>query len=113
MQVIGVTLSRQQADYGAKLVAELGLGDRAEVRYGDYRDVPETGFDRISSIGLTEHIGHRNYPAYFSFLRSKLLPEGRLLNHTITRADSSHDAKAGGFINRYIFPDGVSWHRRG
>ena len=106
VNVIGVTLSRQQAEYGAKMVADLGLGDRAEVRHGDYRDVTETGFDRVSSIGLTEHIGHRNYPAYFAFLLSKLRPEGRLLNHTITRNDGTQNAKAGGFINRYIFPDG-------
>ena len=39
--------------------------DLAEVRFSDYRDVPETGFDAVSSIGLTEHIGVRNYPAYF------------------------------------------------
>lgn len=106
VNVIGVTLSRQQAEYGAKLVAELGLSDLAEIRHGDYRDVPETGFDRISSIGLTEHIGYKNYPAYFGFLLAKLIPEGRLLNHTITRNDGTQKAKAGGFINRYIFPDG-------
>ena len=106
VQVIGVTLARQQAEYGAKLIAELGLGDRAEIRHGDYRDVPESGFDRISSIGLTEHIGLRNYPSYFSFLLAKLKPEGRLLNHTITRNDGTQRARAGGFISRYIFPDG-------
>lgn len=104
--VTAVTLSRQQADYGAKLVAELGLSNLVEVRHGDYRDVAETGFDRVSSIGLTEHIGYRNYPAYFAFLLSKLNPEGRLLNHTITRNDGTQRAKSGGFINRYIFPDG-------
>lgn len=106
VQVIGVTLARQQAEYGAKLIAEYGLGDRAEIRFGDYRDVPETGFDRISSIGLTEHIGLGNYPAYFSFLLGKLAPEGRLLNHTITRENGTHRARAGNFISRYIFPDG-------
>jgi cyclopropane-fatty-acyl-phospholipid synthase len=106
VHVIGVTLSRQQAEYGAKLVAELGLGDRAEVRHGDYRDVPESGFDRVSSIGLTEHIGLGNYPSYFGFLLDKLAPEGRLLNHTITRNDGTQRARAGGFISRYIFPDG-------
>ena len=106
VEAIGVTLSQQQADYGAKQIAEAGLSDRAEIRYGDYRDIAETGFDRVSSIGLTEHIGARNYPSYFSFLRSKLVPDGALLNHTITRNDGTQRARAGGFINRYIFPDG-------
>ena len=51
-----------------------GLDHLAEVRHLDYRDVPETGFDAVSSIGLTEHIGVDNYPVYFSFLRDKLVP---------------------------------------
>jgi cyclopropane-fatty-acyl-phospholipid synthase len=106
VQAIGVTLSRQQADYAGKLIAERGLSDRAEVRFLDYRDVPETGFDRISSIGLTEHIGKRNYPAYFGFLLDKLKGEGRLLNHTITRDNGQRRVRARGFIDRYIFPDG-------
>ena len=42
-------------------------------------------FDAISSIGLTEHIGVKNYPAYFGFIRDRLRPQGRLLNHCITR----------------------------
>jgi len=106
VEAIGVTLSRQQAEYGSKQIAEEGLSDRAEIRFGDYRDVAEGDFDRVSSIGLTEHIGIRNYPSYFGFLRSKLVPDGALLNHTITRSDGTHKARAGGFINRYIFPDG-------
>jgi cyclopropane-fatty-acyl-phospholipid synthase len=77
----------------------------AEVRYGDYRDVRDTGFDAVSSIGLTEHIGIRQYPAYFSFLQSKLVPGGRLLNHCITRPDNS-STDTGAFIDRYVFPDG-------
>lgn len=106
VEAIGVTLSRPQAEYGAKQVAEAGLSDRAEIRHSDYRNVLETDFDRVSSIGLTEHIGLRNYPAYFAFLRSKLRPDGLLLNHTITRNDGTQRARAGGFIHRYIFPDG-------
>ena len=60
------------------------------MRHGDYRDVTETGFDAVSSIGLTEHIGVRNYPAYFRFLRDRLRAGGRLLNHCITRPDNRH-----------------------
>ena len=53
----GVTLSRQQADWAQRAIAERGLQERAEVRFLDYRDVAENGFDAVSSIGLTEHIG--------------------------------------------------------
>ena len=60
----------------------------------------------MSSIGLTEHIGVGNYPSYFGFLKSALRPGGLLLNHSITRPDNRAAAPAGGFIDRYVFPDG-------
>jgi cyclopropane-fatty-acyl-phospholipid synthase len=106
VRVIGVTLSRQQAEYGQKRLAELGLSDVAEIRHDDYRNVMESEFDAISSIGLTEHIGAKNLAGYASFLTSKLRPQGRLLNHCITRPVTSAPPRAGGFINRYVFPDG-------
>ncbi|HEY3260966.1 MAG TPA: cyclopropane-fatty-acyl-phospholipid synthase family protein [Pseudonocardiaceae bacterium] len=106
VRALGVTLSRNQADWGQKAVVEAGLADVAEVRQGDYRDVAETGFDAVSSIGLTEHIGARNLGSYFTFLRSKLVDGGRLLNHCITRPTTLQPARSGQFIDRYIFPDG-------
>jgi cyclopropane-fatty-acyl-phospholipid synthase len=103
--VIGATLSREQAAWAQDAIKRDGLDDVAEVRFSDYRDVPEGGFDAVSSIGLTEHIGVKNYPSYFSWIRDKLVPGGRLLNHCITRPDNvSRDT--GAFIDRYVFPDG-------
>ena len=104
---IGVTLSKEQASWGAERLAREGLDNRGDIRHGDYRDVAEGGFDAVSSIGLTEHLGVANYPAYFRFLRNKLLVGGRLLNHCITRPDNQHPGiPSRGFINRYVFPDG-------
>jgi cyclopropane-fatty-acyl-phospholipid synthase len=105
VKALGVTLSSQQASWGKEAIDRDGLGDLAEVRHLDYRDVFETNFDAISSIGLTEHIGVRNYPSYFGFLRDHLRPEGRLLNHSITRHHNRRE-ETGPFIDRYIFPDG-------
>ena len=107
VEAVGVTLSREQADWGAAAVREAGLEDRAQVRHGDYREVSEGGFDAVSSIGLTEHVGEEQLPGYFAFLLSKLRPQGRLLNHCITRPDDLHPRLLrGGFIDRYVFPDG-------
>jgi cyclopropane-fatty-acyl-phospholipid synthase len=106
VEAVGVTLSRKQAEWGQAAIEAAGLADRAQVRHSDYRDVTETGFDAIASIGLTEHIGLANLPAYFRFLRSRLKPQGRLLNHCITRATTKEPARTGTFINRYVFPDG-------
>jgi cyclopropane-fatty-acyl-phospholipid synthase len=107
VRALGVTLSAQQAAWAQQAIEKAGLSRLAEVRHLDYRDVPETGFDAVSSIGLTEHIGVRQLPSYFGFLFGKLRPEGRLLNHCITRPDNNEPGtRKSGFINRYVFPDG-------
>jgi cyclopropane-fatty-acyl-phospholipid synthase len=105
VRALGVTLSREQAEWAQAKIKDEGLDQLAEVRHLDYRDVQEAGFDAVSSIGLTEHIGIDQYPAYFSFLRDKLVPGGRLLNHCITRPDNK-PTHTGAFIDRYVFPDG-------
>jgi cyclopropane-fatty-acyl-phospholipid synthase len=107
VKALGVTLSEQQAVWAQEAIEREGLSKLAEVRHLDYRDVPEGDFDAISSIGLTEHIGVKNLPAYFAFLYGKLKPGARLLNHCITRPDNTVPAhRKNGFINRYVFPDG-------
>ena len=106
VRALGVTLSRKQAEWAQKKIAETGLSDLAEVRHLDYRDAKEGDFDAVSSIGLTEHIGEAALPAYFRSLYDKLRPGGRLLNHCITRANNLQDSRVKGFIGRYVFPDG-------
>jgi cyclopropane-fatty-acyl-phospholipid synthase len=106
VRAIGVTLSRRQAEWAQKAIAEAGLTELAEVRHVDYRDVEEREFDAISSIGLTEHIGLANLSSYFSFLHARLRPQGRLLNHCITLPRTTDRVVRNGFIRRYVFPDG-------
>lgn len=105
VRVIGATLSGEQAAWAQEAIAREGLGQLAEVRHSDYRDVRETGFDAVSSIGLTEHIGIKNYPAYFTFIKDRLRDGGLVLNHSITRPTNRREA-TGAFIDRYVFPDG-------
>jgi cyclopropane-fatty-acyl-phospholipid synthase len=105
VKALGVTLSEQQAQWAQQAIKQAGLEDLAEVRHLDYRDVAETNFDAVSSIGLTEHIGKQNVPGYFSFLNGKLRVGGRMLNHCITRPDNSGPSiKKEGFINRVRVP---------
>jgi len=106
VHALGVTLSHEQARWAQEEINRLGLDDLAEVRFSDYRDVAETGFDAVSSIGMTEHIGVKNYADYFNFVYSKVQPGGRMLNHCITRPSTTQRAGAGPFIDRYVFPDG-------
>ncbi|KQP27659.1 class I SAM-dependent methyltransferase [Aeromicrobium sp. Leaf272] len=106
VKALGVTLSEQQAQWAQQAIKDQGLDHLAEVQFSDYRDVSESDFDAVSSIGLMEHIGVRNYPDYFAFLQGRLRVGGRMLNHCITRRDGSLSPKAGAFIDRYVFPDG-------
>jgi cyclopropane-fatty-acyl-phospholipid synthase len=106
VKALGITLSAEQASWAQAEIERQGLGALAEVRHGDYRDAPGEGYDAVSSIGLLEHVGVRNYAGYFSFIRDKLRDGGRLLNHCITRPDNKQRALPGYFIDRYVFPDG-------
>src|SRR5487761_1151639 len=107
VKALGVVLSAQQAAWAQQAIEREGLAELAEVRHLDYRDVPETGFDAVSSIGLTEHIGLKQLPSYFAYLFGKLRAGGRLLTHCLTRPDDTEPARRkNGFINRYVFPDG-------
>lgn len=105
---LGVTLSAEQAAWASARIEQEPRELRgAQVRHGDYRDITERGFDAISSIGLTEHVGVSRYPAYFAFLRDALRDGGRLLNHCITWPSPDHvPMHRGDFVPRYVFPDG-------
>jgi len=103
---VGITLSTAQANWAAAAVKTDGLSDRVEIIHDDYRDAPGSGYDAVSAIGLLEHVGVQNYPAYFAFIRDKLRAGGRLLNHCITRPSNSARVTTGAFIDRYVFPDG-------
>jgi cyclopropane-fatty-acyl-phospholipid synthase len=103
----GVTLTRQHVDWAREAIAAAGVEDRARVDYLDYRDVAEEGFDAVSSMGLTEHIGKAELPSYFAVLHGKLRTGGRLLNQAIARPDNHEPSKRRtGLVNRFVFPDG-------
>ena len=106
VKALGVTLSKNQAEWAQAEIVRRGLGGLAEVRHLDYRDAPESEFDAISSIGLTEHIGKAQLRGYFSSLHARLRPGGRLLNHCITQPRTPTKRKLDPFIARYVFPDG-------
>ena len=106
VKALGVTLSCNQAEWAQAEIERRGLGGLAEVRHCDYRDAPESRFDAISSIGLTEHIGKANLRSYFASLHTRLRPEGRLLNHCITQPRTPLKRRLDPFIERYVFPDG-------
>ncbi|WP_105032641.1 SAM-dependent methyltransferase [Arthrobacter ruber] len=106
VDVVGVTLSKEQADLARKRASDAGLAGRIDIRVQDYRDVRDTPFDAISSIGMAEHVGRDQIGAYASSLCSLLRPGGRLLNHAISWNAGELPPDPDSFIPRYVFPDG-------
>ncbi|WJH22978.1 SAM-dependent methyltransferase [Pseudarthrobacter defluvii] len=104
--VVGVTLSAEQAVLARKRAADAGLTDSVDIRVQDYRDVQDGPFDAISSIGMSEHVGRAQTPAYAAALFALLRPGGRLLNHAISWNAGPTSPDPDSFIPRYVFPDG-------
>lgn len=110
---VGVTLSKNQHALACERVKAAGLEDRIEIRLQDYRDVGDGPFDRITSVGMFEHVGIDHLAAYFGHMRALLKPDGWAMNHGITSTDAfDGETRHGGgaFIDRYVFPQGELPH---
>lgn len=109
---VGITLSENQYQLAKERVKKAGLEHRVEIRLQDYREVQGT-FDRITSVGMFEHVGLTNLPAYFAKVGQLLADDGVVMNHGITSSDAaSGDSPHGGgtFIDKYVFPQGELPH---
>jgi cyclopropane-fatty-acyl-phospholipid synthase len=109
---VGVTLSQNQFDLARERVARAGLQDRIEIRLQDYRDV-DGRFERITSVGMFEHVGVQHLSEYFGRINQLLAPGGVAMNHGITTTDVEQRASpwgGGEFIDRYVFPHGELAH---
>ncbi len=97
---VGVTISKEQAAYARELCAGLPV----EIRLQDYRELDES-FDAVFSLGMFEHVGVKNYRAYFETVRRVLPPHGLFLLHTIGTNRSVR--RTDPWIARYIFPNSM------
>ncbi|HLY39256.1 MAG TPA: cyclopropane-fatty-acyl-phospholipid synthase family protein [Candidatus Binatia bacterium] len=103
----GVTLSRAQAEWAQSAIRRAGLERRARVDHLDYRDLPtDARFDKVAAVGVIEHVGIRNYPAYFARVHDLLQPGGLFLNHGITHEKHWKRSSQTDFFERYVFPNG-------
>ena len=115
VQAHGVTLSQTQFDFAQAKVRQLGLADRVTVELRSY-DTLDGTYDKISSIGMYEHVGIANYPHYFGTIYNLLRDRGILLNHGITRGAKSSRRKftrmrpEHRLFSKYIFPGGELDH---
>lgn len=103
----GITLSQRQLEYARERIRSEGLQNLVTVELRDYRDLDATLYDKVSSVGMFEHVGLANLPAYYAAVQRVLRPGGLFLNHGITHDEEGWNRTvATEFINRYVFPDG-------
>ncbi|MDZ7851092.1 MAG: cyclopropane fatty acyl phospholipid synthase [Halomonas sp.] len=100
VECVGLTVSREQAEYGKSLMKK---GLPVEFRLQDYRDETEQ-FDRIVSIGMFEHVGRKNYRTYMEVANRCLKDDGLFLLHTIGK--NVRDTSPDPWLDKYIFPNG-------
>ena len=104
----GVTLSTEQLAWAQQRLAALGLGQQADLRLQDYRDIDDGPFDAICSIEMVEAVGREYWPTYFQSVARLLKPGGRACIQSIVIQDGLFDRyiRSTDFIQQYIFPGG-------
>ncbi|MCM8569275.1 cyclopropane fatty acyl phospholipid synthase [Gramella jeungdoensis] len=100
VKVVGITISKEQQ----KIALERCEGLPVEIRLQDYREVNEE-FDRIVSIGMLEHVGHKNHSSFMKTINHNLRNDGICLLHFIGGNETRYTTDA--WINKYIFPQGL------
>jgi cyclopropane-fatty-acyl-phospholipid synthase len=100
-EVLGVSLAPDQVAFANERAAAAGVADKVRFKLIDYRDV-DSKFDRISSIGMIEHLGHPHYDEYFAKTHSLLADDGIMLTHTIGVAGAPRATDK--WSRTYIFP---------
>jgi len=115
VNALGVTLAEEQFTYAKEKVLRLGLESKVTIELRDYSLV-EGVFDKIASVGMFEHVGGANYPAYFQTIHRLLKPGGFYLHHSIALRSAAYERlrkkkqQTGAAVARYIFPGGELDH---
>ncbi len=117
VDAVGITLSESQAAWGRERIRAAGLSGQCRVEVRDYRDLhPSDQFDKIVSVGVTEHVPADEQPSYFARAHALLKPGGVFLNHCEVSVDRAREEgvasrvaarlwRRGEFIEKYVFPD--------
>jgi cyclopropane-fatty-acyl-phospholipid synthase len=98
VSVVGITVSKEQAEFAAGRLGGLPV----EIRLEDYRDLSGT-FDAVVSLGMFEHVGPRHHRTFFEVARRCLREDGLFLLHTMASAETTPAPDP--WILKYIFPE--------
>lgn len=100
VSAVGLTISKEQASRARRLCSELPV----EIRLQDYRSVSEK-FDAVSSVGMMEHVGFKNYLTFLKTVRRCLAGNGLFVLHTIGSNRTVRHCDP--WFDKYIFPNGM------
>jgi cyclopropane-fatty-acyl-phospholipid synthase len=107
VEAVGVTLSESQAKWAEREIAAAGLSDRIRIELADYRQFQAPGkFDKAASIGMGEHVGHKEQPTFLRKVYDCLRPGGVYLHHTINLRPGGKSPRWTAFSHKYVFPNG-------
>jgi cyclopropane-fatty-acyl-phospholipid synthase len=106
VKATGITLSNEQKKYAETWIKNEGLEDKCSVKIFNYRDLGDKLYDKISCIGMSEHVGKKNIPGFFQRVYQSLVPDGLFLQHTITTNEIRKKGHENTFLDKYMFPGG-------
>lgn len=106
VNVTGITLSREQREYALKWIDKEKLRDRINIKLLNYRELGNRVFDKITCIGMSEHVGLANMSGFFNKIYECLKPGGLFMQHTITTNIRKKKGYENTFLDRYMFPGG-------
>ncbi len=103
IEVLGVSLAPDQVRFANERAEAAGVAGKVRFQLIDYRDV-EGQFDRITSVGMIEHVGALHFREYFAKTNNLLADDGIMLTHTIGRTGPPGTTDK--WTRKYIFPGG-------
>ncbi len=101
----GVTLSKNQAEFGNERIRANGLEGKARILCMDYREIPKGTFDRISNLEMVEHVGVKNLKPFYEQVYQLLADDGLFLMQWtgLRRNSKMEDLVWGLFMAKYVF----------
>lgn len=106
VSVTGITLSSEQKKYAEKWIENQGLSHKIDVKILNYRDLGSDIFDKVSCVGMSEHVGKSNMLHFFKIVYKSLKKGGLFMQHTITTNTRRKKGYENSFLDKYMFPGG-------
>ncbi len=106
VDVTGITLSSEQKKYAENWIKTEGLSHKINIKILNYRDLGTEVFNKISCIGMSEHVGKANMSNFFKTVHKSLKKGGLFMQHTITTNIKRKKGFENSFLDKYMFPGG-------